>query len=75
MIQLLPSGFEYVGKQGQGRYDENLDEGQVGQPEVVENFKNTGRTAVIYTIPKFIHNNGSIDDISIATRIRATAYA
>ncbi|MCI6271625.1 MAG: hypothetical protein MR601_01640 [Erysipelotrichaceae bacterium] len=70
LIQLLPPAFNYVRKNSQSWYKNN-----VGEPEVIENFKNTGRTAVIYTIPEFISADDSLDDFYVSTKIQITPYA
>lgn len=70
VIQLLPPGFNFVEKLPLWHYQSNID-----QPLVVQNYKNTGRTAVIYNIPKFIPSNSGFYKIGIPTKIEATQYA
>lgn len=73
LIQLLPVAFDYENAEYKHWYDTNSN--PIGEPEVIANYKNTGRTAVIYTIPKYLANNSNLDDIRIGTRIKATPYA
>ncbi|QPK94282.1 hypothetical protein HCQ94_00770 [Actinomyces sp. zg-332] len=70
LIQLIPEGFNYVRKHSQYWYGKNIEE-----PEVIKNYKNTGKTAVIYTIPEMIPNNSNLRAIGIRTTLEATPYA
>ncbi|RRC94067.1 Cna B-type domain-containing protein [Erysipelotrichaceae bacterium OH741_COT-311] len=70
VIQLLPQGFNFVRRKNLYWYT-----GSIPDPEVIENYKNTGRTAVIYTVPKIKANEGSIDDFYIVSELEATKYA
>ena len=70
MILLLPPAFEYGGSTQRRFYQEKIEE-----PEVVRNFKNTGRTALIYTVPKVIAGDDKYNYSRLYTKILATPYA
>lgn len=72
-ITLLPPGFVYKNTSytwtNMVDYNKNLPE-----PEVIENYKGTGRTAVIYSVPDFdIQKAG--DKLEIHLQLEATKYA
>lgn len=69
IIQLLPQGFNYVSTERIGKY-----KGKLENPEVITNYKNTGRTAVVYTVPKMLASDSTLDGIEIFSNIEATPY-
>lgn len=70
VIQLLPPAFEYDSTTGTYGYLDKIE-----APQVVENFKNTGRTAVIYTIPHMDPSDYRYNSARIETKIRALPSA
>ncbi len=71
VIQLLPPAFNYASTNSAYWYNGE----KIGAPEVIENFKNTGRTAVIYTVPKVLPSDIGLDDFGISTRVEVSPYA
>ena len=76
MLVLLPPAFEY-GNKSQKLHDRVMDEeyGNSVEPEVVSNYKGTGRTALIYPTFKFAPKTWQYDDLFVNITINATKYA
>ena len=74
MIYLLPAEFKYV--ETEGIWTNGIDKSKIGKPEVIENFRNTGRTAVIYSLPDMTPTLQDINDtVTIQIKTEASAYA
>lgn len=71
-ILLLPAAFRYGGKTV---LTVDRDPGKTVDPEVVENYKGTGRTALIYPTYLFKPTVGALDDVNLRTTLEATPYA
>ncbi|KRN89569.1 hypothetical protein IV53_GL001247 [Ligilactobacillus ceti DSM 22408] len=70
VIQLLPPAFKYhkvAYKSGPTLSSK--------EPTIIQNFKNTGRTAVIYDVEEFIPDKDGFKDLDIRTEIEATPQA
>lgn len=76
MLVLLPPAFEY-GNKSRKLHDRVMDEeyGNSVEPEVVSNYKGTGRTALIYPTFKFAPKTWQYDDLFVNITINATKYA
>ena len=73
-IFLLPPEFSYV--ETYNTYGPSDPSGISKTPEVIENFRNTGRTAVIYSVPDIKPNlQDKNDEFSIHLKVKASQYA
>ena len=73
-IYLLPPEFTYV--ETNGTYGPSNPTGINKTPQVIDNFKNTGRQAVIFSVPDINPNLENKDDeFSINIKIKASQYA
>ena len=62
LIELLPQGFNYI------RHEALLRNGVlIPAPQIINNFKDTGRTAVIYDLPPFVPSETSKRDLRVKT--------
>ena len=74
VLFLLPAEFSYV--QTHSNTYTNVTNGSIGEPEIVKNFRNTGRTAVIYSVPDMTPTlEDKNDAVGIALRVKASPYA
>ena len=73
-IYLLPPEFTYV--ETNGTYGPSNPTGINKTPQVIDNFRNTGRQAVIFSVPDINPNLENKDDeFSINIKIKASQYA
>ena len=73
-IYLLPPEFSYV--ETKGTYGPSDPSGINPTPQVIDNFRNTGRQAVIFSVPDINPNLENKDDqFSINIKVKASQYA
>ncbi|RRD30475.1 hypothetical protein EII38_07645, partial [Streptococcus minor] len=64
VIQVLPEGYEYVS------HTTAWYNGSIPAPEIVPNWNNTGKTALIYKDIPFLPSDNNRDDLHISTRLQ-----
>ncbi|MBF1211974.1 SpaA isopeptide-forming pilin-related protein [Gemella morbillorum] len=74
IIYLLPAEFSFV--KTKAIATNGIDKSKIGEPEVIKNFRNTGRTAVIYSLPDITPTlEDKNDTIWMDLQIEASPYA
>ena len=74
IIYLLPAEFSFV--KTKNIVTNGIDKSKIGDPEVIKNFRNTGRTAVIYSLPDITPTlEDKNDTIWMDLQIEASPYA
>ena len=74
IIYLLPAEFSFV--KTKNIVTNGIDKSKIGDPEVIKNFRNTGRTAVIYSLPDITPTlEDANDTIWMDLQIEASPYA
>ena len=74
IIYLLPAEFSFV--KTKSIVTNGIDKSKIGDPEVIKNFRNTGRTAVIYSLPDITPTLEDVNDtIWMDLQIEASPYA
>ncbi|MBS6073178.1 MAG: Cna B-type domain-containing protein, partial [Actinomyces urogenitalis] len=74
-VVLLPPAFSYAGTTEKfGDYN-NEELGDKRNPQVIENYKGTGRTALIYSDIRFVPKSTVLDDLILAPKLEVSKYA